>query len=369
MDKRRKRKIYLVKHRKTKLQQREFDRLSVLLRHLPERLLSIRVTCPTCSTKFKPDWFSKLPLPVTSVKPKFESPGIPYSGPARWPPQSISQVCPKCKSLARIRLPNHQMTTQGALFGDDASRENLDRKVYVYSLVGADQSLLPALERDVREAKRELLPDIDPDEWKIHMKDLWSGDNRKRNKAFKGLTFNEVRAFVDKILCIIRNEKVFVYNVAATAVPSEDVKKQKRSPLQNEAYLLLVMAAIDEWTEKKAQPRIFFDSEKDSTANQTIHAWARDPFRGSRHSLLYGHLSKGIEIPEPQFVQPGKYPGLELADFVSFLVARYYHRMWQKKPIEIDPRDMGLVTYFGYDARGNFFGRPKEGYPWDQFRH
>ncbi len=182
MDKRRKRKVYLVKHRKTKLQQREFDRLSVLLRHLPERLLSIRVTCPTCSTKFMPDWFGKQELPITSVKPKNHSPGVPYEGPARWIPDAILQVCPQCNSSARIKLPAHQMTTRGCLLGDDAKREHENKKVYVYSLVGADQSLLPKLERDVREAKRELLPAIDPDEWKIHMKDMWSGDNRKRSR-------------------------------------------------------------------------------------------------------------------------------------------------------------------------------------------
>lgn len=369
MDKRRKKRIHLLKHKKTKHQQREFDRPSVPLKHVPERLLSMRVMCPTCSTKFMPDWLGKQELPITPVKPKFHSPGVPYEGPGRWVPSSISQVCPKCKSLVRINLPAHQMTTQGFLFGDDAARQHENKKVYVYSLVGADQSLLPALERDVREAKQVLCPSIDTDDWKIHMKDIWSGDNRKRHKQFNGLTFDDVKDFTEKILSIVKQNSYFVYNIAASAVPREHGKKPKQSPLQTEAYLLLVMAAIDEWTEKKAQPLIVFDSEKDSKANQTIHGWARDTFRGSQHSLLYGHLSKGIEIPEPQFVHPGKYPGLELADFVSFVIARYYHRRWQGKPIEIDPADMGLVTYLGYDTRGNFLWRTQEGYPWDQFRH
>ena len=84
------------------------------------------------------------------------------------------------------------------------------------------------------------------------------------------------------------------------------------------------MNAIDEWTEKNAQPNIFFDSEKDSKANETIHSWARNTFKGSQYSLLYGFLSKGIEIPEPKFISPASFPGLEVADFVSFTIARYY---------------------------------------------
>ena len=38
MEKKRKPKTFFIKHKKTKRQQREFDRLSVSLRHLPEKL-------------------------------------------------------------------------------------------------------------------------------------------------------------------------------------------------------------------------------------------------------------------------------------------------------------------------------------------
>ncbi len=58
-----------------------------------------------------------------------------------------------------------------------------------------------------------------------------------------------------------------------------------------------------------------------------------------------------------------------MADFVSFAIARYYLRMWQGKEIEIDPKDMGPVTYLGYDGNGHLLWKRQEGYPWDQFIH
>jgi hypothetical protein len=124
-------------------------------------------------------------------------------------------------------------------------------------------------------------------------------------------------------------------------------KNAERKRIRDEAYILLVLNAIDEWTTKNAQPNIVFDSEKISKANEAIHGWARDVFMGNQYTLLYGFMSKGIEIPEPKFVPPASTPGLELADFVSFTIGRYYIRKWRGKKIEIDPEKLGLVTYIG----------------------
>jgi len=178
-----------------------------------------------------------------------------------------------------------------------------------------------------------------------------------------------VISFVDKLLLLIKKSNLFIYNIASVVVQNNTANRKVQSLLKNEAYILLILNVIDEWTTKNAQPKIFFDSEKDSKANKIIHSWARDTFRGSQYSLLYGFLSKGIEVPEPKFVPPASHPGLEVADFVSFTIARYYLRMWQGKEIEIDPKDMGLVTYLGYDSNGDLLWKRQEGYPWDQFYH
>lgn len=303
------------------------------------------------------------------VKPKYETKGVEYTGPKRWILQSVSQQCSNCKANVAIALPVNKMRTRGSLFGDDAEREHKGRKVSVYSLVGADQSLLPEFEMKVRTLKQKLLPAIPPDNWKIHMKDMWAGSSRLEHPVYQALSLEDVIGFVDQLLTLVKESNLFIYNIALTAGQGSLSSICAPNGLKKEAYIILVLNVIDEWTTMNAQPSVFFDSEKNSEANEIIHEWARDTFRGSQHSLLYGFLSKGIEIPEPKFVPPASFPGLEVADFVSFTIARFYHRKWEGKEIEIDPARMGHVTFIGYDFNGNLLCRRQEGYPWDQFYH
>lgn len=362
-------KIFFFKHKESKQQQHEYDRLTVALKHLPESLSAFKIPCPSCGIQYQPDWFKKHEVPMTPVKPKYETKGVGYTGPARWILKQVSQKCPNCNADIAIELPVNKTKARGSLFGDDAKRECENKAVFVYSLIGVDQSLLPEIERNIQNIKQKLIPALNPKSWKIHLKDMWSGSNRKRHPIYQSLTFEDLQVFVTKLMKLIKDAKPFVYNMAATMGLSQGSNKKDQEQLRNESYILLVMNVIDEWTEKNAQPTIYFDSEKDSKANLTIHGWARDTFTGSQFSLLYGFLSKGIEIPEPKFVPPGSFPCLELADFVSFTIARYYYRMWQGKAVEIDPSELGLVTYLGYDNKGDLLWKRQVGYPWDEIKH
>ncbi len=261
------------------------------------------------------------------------------------------------------------MKTKGSLYGDDAHRNYGKQNVFIYSLVGADQSLLPKLDKAVRELKEKICPLRSPESWKLHMKELWSGGHRKKHHAFKELNFDDVKNITKNFCRLIQKQKLFVYNIALSFASERKISKKEVNQLKREAYILLILNAIDEWTSKNAQPHIYFDAEKPSEANQIIHKWAQDAFIGSQHSLLYGFLSKGIEIPEPKFVTPASYPGLEVADFVSYIIARYYHMKWQEKNIDIDPTEIGLVTYLGFDKHGHLLWRRQEGYPWDFFHN
>ena len=366
MKKKRKPKTFLIKHKKTKKQQREFERLYVTLRHLPESLTQKLIKCPFCNTAFRPDWFKKHDLSMAPVKPKFERNGIAYTGPNRWVLQKVSQKCPDCAADVLIDMPINERRTSGSLYGDDAERIYNNKKVSIYSLVGADQSLWPEIEKGIFALKQNLIPSIPADSWKIHMKDLWAGSNRERHPVYSKLNIKDVVEFAESLLALIKQSNLFIYNIAVVS-KKEQKNKTEGKHIRDEAYILLVLNVIDEWTAKNAQPNIMFDSEKVSKANATIHGLARDVFLGNQYTLLYGFLSKGIEIPEPKFVPPASTPGLELADFVSFTIGRYYIRRWQEKTIEIDPGKMGLVTYLGYASNGDLLWSRRQGYPWNEF--
>ncbi len=83
-----------------------------------------------------------------------------------------------------------------------------------------------------------------------------------------------------------------------------------------------------------------------------MQAWARHAFLGSERQLLYLYLCHGIPVPEPRFVKPGSHPCLELADFVSFVVARELFRYGLGLPTEYSTSRLGKVRYSWTDPNG-----------------
>ena len=107
----------------------------------------------------------------------------------------------------------------------------------------------------------------------------------------------------------------------------------------------------------------FFDADRPVSGEYAIQSWATDSFGGLQRTLLYPFLAKGIPIPEPRFVRPGSHPCLELADFVSFVVARYLWQLHQGKEIEFQPARLGKVFYMVRRRNGGLLQLRQTGYP------
>jgi hypothetical protein len=344
--------------------------LNLLLKHVPEELLCLRVDCPVCRTDFTPNWLETKAEPIVPIKPKYSKERMPYDGPGRWIPTATMVSCPKCNKKLLLNLPTKKVLTKGLVFGDEAHRADGAHFVYTYSLIGADHKLIPGIEERVKDLKRETCPFRPPDSWKLHMKHLWSGHNRRKHSVFVDWDKSEVDRLITGLFHILRNtENLFIYNFAVTSNQTGNAPMYffDEKQLRDYAYLSLVLNVIDEFTEKGAQPYIFFDAEKPTRSEKAVQAWAREAFQSGQRHLLYTFVARGIEIPEPQFVTPASHPCLELADFVSYVVARYYLRKWQQKQVEMDPVEFGMATYLGFDQRGDILRRRQEGYPWDEF--
>jgi hypothetical protein len=117
-------------------------------------------------------------------------------------------------------------------------------------------------------------------------------------------------------------------------------------------------------TKTGIQPHFVFDAEKDSEGAYVIPGWARKAFEGSHLNLVFPFLTRGIEIPYPEFVNPASKPFLEVADFVSFVVARYCYRRIMGQPIDLDPKHLGPVSHIGFDPSGDVLTQTNAGYPW-----
>lgn len=322
---------------------------------LPAPLASVMIKCSACGFLYPPDWFRLWPDAFAAVPTK--------SGEGFWVPRAHLVDCTKCATANTIEIPRLARLTTVRLGGDDAHRSHAGLVVFTYSLVGVDHKMQPALEDALREVKRSVEPNRRPT-WLIHMKDILSGHNRSRHPIFHAWSRRQVTLLIEGVCEVFRVAKwLLAYNMCNTRVisaPAEALKAQ--------TYLALVARVIDEMTAGQAQPHIVFDQEKRSSQARTVYKWARDAFHGTQRCLLYAFLARGLDIPEPAFVPPGSEPALELADFLSFVVARYHHCRWQKIAPEVDPDRLGSISYSAFEPRnGDLVVRASAGFPWSEF--
>ena len=343
---------------------RTYETTAQALRHVPEDLARIRIKCPNpeCATSFPPDWLKKIP-PIHPVKPNVGS-GV-------WVPAAKEVECPKCRKSLMFPLPIEEQKAEYSFFGDEAYRSIEDLELLTYSLVGTNSVRLAEVEEAVRAFKAELCPSESPDSWHLNMKKILTEHARRRHPIFKEWDQDFVKDFARRFFALVKNfdEAFVVHNITAIYHKINGIKQRKieKRELRQESYSLLLIKIIGDCTKIGIKPYFTFDSDKDSEANRVIHGWARDAFHGSRINLLFGYLARGIEIPEPVFVSPASRPCLEVADFVSYAIARYCYRRIKGQPIDLDPKHLGPVVYLAFDPSGDLLFSRNTGYPWRSF--
>lgn len=330
---------------------------------IPEEFLQMTYTCKSCNSVNQIDWLRDRGGDMGSIKSK-DGKGIFYR-------LSASEICPICNEMNLINLPVIKKKDEFFLFGDEAFRElNPTTKLYTYSIIGTSKAFIDEIETALRKIKSNFLP-VEPDSWTIHMKDLWSGSNRKRNKQFMHLTFNDIKMLLDDISSLFENfgDKIYKTNIMiAGNCKSSKQKMAFDKLLRDETYKFLVLKTIDLTTSNGAEPIFNFDAEKKCEADTVIQKWASDSFKNGCQNILYCFMSHSIPVREPIFVKPGSRPLLELADILSFVVARYNQRLYNKENPDINCSIFGKVNYWTYTEKGKtVVNKLATNYPWNIF--
>ena len=274
-----------------------------------------------------------------------------------WVPHGIGVKCPQCDTQTLVKLPICPKRGEVHLYGDEAAREQAG--IYTYSLLGAAMPLMPQIEHAIFNLKRSVAPSVVPESWRLHMTEAWSSEKRRRHPIFKEWSIGRVVGLIDSLFELLASlsDDLFIFNVSLTNLPATQTE------LRDLAYISLVAELIDGFTATGFQPHLRFDADRPVTGEYAIQSWATDSFGGLQRTLLYPFLAKGIPIPEPRFVRPGSHPCLELADFVSFVVARYLWQLHQGKEIEFQPARLGKVFYMVRRRNGGLLQLRQTGYP------
>ncbi len=210
------------------------------------------------------------------------------------------------------------------------------------------------------------------------MKELWHGSSRIKNNLLKDIKLEQIMNLLGEIELLFNEfgPKIYKVNITLAAGLGDKVKKIKvlENHLKNEAYELLVLNTINIVTMHGAEPHFIFDAEKDLTerhlnGDKVIQKWASDAFSKGTRNMLYCFMSHGIPVKEPIFVKPGSRPLLELADIISFVVARHNAKALKNEKTEIDCSMFGEVEYYTFVENGEYLeSKVSTKYTWVLFR-
>ncbi len=332
-----------------------------MIKFTPPDVANTCTKCITCGAVF--------PVPLARSFSHSLAPVIPKDFDANnnnkfWQLQSVEVPCPKCNAKTLLKLPTESERGKVFLYGDDAARQSDNINVFCFSLVGGSRPFVEEIGRRIYSLKRQHEPNIDPAAWCLHMKELHSGQHRERHSVFRSWSRAKSDSFVSDVSNLLTesSKDLFTFSTSFSTSRRTTIKNLKR-----DCYLALSADVIHTFSQKGFTPLLHFDSEKEFTGlGPIIHGWAREAFQGAQRNLIYSYISHGLPIPEPQFLQPASHPCLELADFVSFVVARGHHCKMKGKPFDYPSEILGEVFYSWLRKDGHYGRDRRVGFPWEQ---
>jgi hypothetical protein len=328
-----------------------------MIKFLPDEIIHAKQICKSCGQEYNVPIKKDFPNSLAPVIPKDFH---PKTNNKFWQLQSLEIPCPLCGERTMCELPTRKKKAKVLLYGDDASREVNDDYVYCYSLVGGSHPFVMEASENLRSLKMS----YSPNDWTLHMKDIVSGNQRSKHSIFKEWHKEKVDQLICDLFTLLERSSndLFIFNVSFSSrnsLPDEDLKR--------DCYISLIADLIYGFTQSGFTPVLHFDSEKEFKGIEpVIHGWARDAFLGPQRSLLYSFLSHGLPVPEPVFVKPASHPCLELADFVSYIIARNHYCHLNKLVCEYPTEKLGKVFY-SWLRRDHNYGRDRRvGFPWNE---
>lgn len=332
----------------------EYERIKVKLHNVPGPWKSLRFNCRN-GHSFTPNWLEKTP-PFYIFK----------VGERLYRQINYSIFCTVCGSIYIMPIKQTELRCESPVYGDEAFREVDGKTILCYSFIGFLGSPKDEIRFKIEfdRIKKYLAPMIDPDDWVLHLKELLSGDKRRKinhlahlNKyqAVKG-----VRLVLDLVAKFGTRKKLQVYS-ASTVVLRSVLVGEERVEAQSSVYNSALLRIIGEYTDSGIAPMFYFErTNKDG--------WAKNLFDGGRLTLLWIRLTNGLPVKSPEFVLPSFSYYLEIADVISFVVARELFAVGSTaagKPMrsEFASSRLGRIKYIWTDDKGGWNQEHRCGIP------
>jgi hypothetical protein len=339
--------------------QKKRDRTPQNVMYYPADLNKISLKCINNHT-FKPNWLEK----------RFPSMPFRLRSGELFQPITANVSCPECSEYTEINLPtNPNYTGDVKLYGDEAIRDFNNKIIMSYSVISQprDENIHKEFSTAFLELKKTLAPKLSPKSWTLHYMDLMNAGLRSKQPHLKHLTKDQVLDYSKKLGELISKypDQITKWNCTGVYIKPTQYKKKQEQELKSRVYYPLIGRIITETTDSSISPHFYFEQTGSD-------GWAKNLFNGGRLTLMWPFISHVLPVPNPKFVHPTDSIYLEVADFISFVIARYLFVVGKKAEGEnIDfeclPSWLGEVRYLGYSNTGTCLFETEIDYPLKKF--
>lgn len=307
---------------------------------VPQELIEKVFHCGSCGRAQKMRWLTELERPKQPIR---DANGCGHSAHAKIPLRCSSK---SCGHTTDIQVPKVPVEADWTLYGDEAARyfstprlKSSTAPLHFFSitLVGLHKDWREGVRSEILAAKRAIKPTEEPQSWSHHFTDIWgshpeSGAYELPNRVSK----IEHGRTLSRIICAAR-PALATFTISSCIVTSHS-KKERRRQIEwqkNEVFAQAILMTLQQMRLHNKAVSWVFDNVKDATSKNRTEGWAKECFLGLQYTPLFTWLSAGATIKEPSFVSPGSHFLLEIADFISYCVAR-----------EFEKASMGACTEF-----------------------
>jgi hypothetical protein len=337
----------------------KFQNTKQLVKYYPKYLDEIYIQCANGHV-FTPKWLEKRP-PLMPLRMR--------DGQLLQPISAVTP-CTSCNELTDIKLPvNQQYIGDCHLYGDEAIRDFNKKIIMSYTLVA--QPRKEEIHREFKAKflalKKELVPSLPAKSWTLHYMVLMNRGLRMKEKHLAHLTKNNVLEFSQKLGELISNypNQLVKWNCSGVYEKPVQYKKKEMQELKSRVYYPLIGRVITEHTDSGISPHIHFEGTNDD-------GWAKNLFNGGRLTLMWAFISRMLPVPNPTFHPPSDSIYLEIADFISFVIARYLFVVGKRAEgehleFECLPSWLGEIRYLGYTNTGTCLFETESEYPLENF--
>ena len=341
------------------LKNKIYNKIEQKVVYCPAFLNGKKYNCSNCNNNFEPNWLLKRRpiLPYVTTDGRFLK------------MMHAEEKCSVCNNNIYIDIPYVQHVCERKLYGDEAFRIIEGKIILSYSFIGEpiDRKVKDKMYRQFLELKSKLVKSISPTSWTLHFTELWSTEKRNKNKYMKGVTFQEIIHFANELAGLLReySKEIDIFNATAVFEQPRVYKKKEEQELKARAYYAVIYNCLYNHTKNGFSPHFFFERTGSD-------GWAKNLFQGGMLTLAWPFLTHSNPIRDPEFVPPTHDFFLELADFVSFIIARYLFQVGAKSAgnkvgVVLNPNILGMVHYTGFRKDGGGVNYSHENYPLKEF--